>query len=367
MNVDREKPPSIYSNIEDTINGVVKIDVDKTPKGLPEGAWMMKVDLGAEKKEIPVFNCRKVSHHESIATRMADHEAAVVFGVGLYGLGALIHDPRVDKFKESYQPFFKAKSGRTELDRIPLQTPPKYLLEYMDISMVHPDFRRYFETREAREDFWRITSIHILGPVKKSPRIHDIFITTPDIWGKKNAPKDQWRDYPTASFFWWHDPDWEDIANIIERKNPDSIMGISSFNAHHEDPAWNFDGILDFVKAKRIVPFQLVVRDPIGESVGVKSSFTQLEVPSVKDKAEWVVYRDGSTDLDDAMDRLAKRFGIRHTYRKVEGVKLAARGHGKEVNLQNKMDLVQKLVQEDYERRHPQGVSLVRGLLRVKF
>lgn len=350
MTIEGQKP---YLGTEVTRSRPVEIDIDKNPKGLPEGTWMMKIDLGEEERRVPVYNCREDSHHELIATHMANHEAAVIFGVGLYGLGALIHDPRVDRFEGSHRPFFEAKSGRTQLDRIPLQTPPKYLLEYMDITKVHRDFRRYFETREAREDFWKITSIHILGPVKQnSPRIHNIFVTTPEIWRQKNAPRDQWRNYPTASFFWWHDPDWEQIADIIERKNPDSIMGISSFNAHNEDPAWNFDGILDFVKAKRIVPFKLVVRDPIGESVEVRSSFTQLEVPSTDDEPEWVVYRDGPTDLDDAMNRLAKRFGVRHGYRRVEGAKLAARGHAKDVNLQSKMDLVQKLVQEDYKRRH---------------
>lgn len=361
MTIERQQ----YHNVESPTNRV-KIDIDKTPKGLPEGAWMLRVDLGDEKKEVQVLNCRKDSHHELIATHMANHEAAVVFGVGLYGLGVFVHDPRVLKHKDSYRAFFKAKSGRSELDRIPLQTPPKYLLEYMDITKIHPDFRRYFETREAREDFWKIAiAIHILGPVKESPRIHEIFITTPDMWQKKNAPKDQWRDYPTASFFWWHDPDWKNIANIMERKNPDSTMGTTSFNPHHENPAFNNNGVVGFIEVQGIVPFQLVVRDPIGEAVEVKSSFAQLQVPSVNDKPQWVVYREGPTDLEVLMERLEKRFGVRHTYRIVEGAKLAARGHAKDVNLQSKMDLVQKLVQEDYERRHPQKNGIVRRLLKV--
>ena len=335
----------------------VQIDIDDNPKGFPEGVRMLKVDLKDNNpmKFVPVYNCREDSHHKLIAEHMANHDAAVAFGVGLYGLGALIHDPRVPEFKESYQAFFRAKSGRSELDRIPLQTPPKYLLEYMDITKVHPDFRRYFNTREAREDFWRIgIAIHILGPVKEnSPKIHEILTTTSEVWQKKQAPKDQWRNYPTASFFWWHDPDWENIANIMERKNPDSVMGISSFNEHGEAPAWSFQDVLEFIKAKMIVPFQLVVTDPIGENVGVKSSFAQLQVPSLDDKPEWVIYRDGPNDPDVLMDRLAERFGVRHNYRRVEGVRLAARGHGKDVNLQGKMDIVQNLVQKDYARRHP--------------
>lgn len=128
----------------------------------------------------------------------------------------------------------------------------------------------------------------------------------------------------------------------MERKNPDSIMGISSFNEHREDPAWVFDDILKFIRDKRIAPFQLVVTDPIGERVGVKSSFAQIQVPSVDDPPEWVVYRDGPNDLDTLMERLEKRFGVRHSYRRVEGSRMAARGHPKEVNLQDKMDLVQK-------------------------
>lgn len=349
MIIEGQKP---HLNAEQVTSSSVKIDIDKNPEGLPDGAWLLRVDLGSEKKQVPVYNCRIDSHHEPIATHMANHEAVVAFGVGLYGLGAVVHDPRVPKHRDSYEAFFKAKSGRSELDRIPLQTPPKYLLEYMDITQVHPNFRRYFSTREAREDFWKIAiAMHILGPIKKSPRVHEIFETTAEMWEKKQAPKDQWRDYSTASFFWWHDPDWEKIADIMERKNPDSVMGISSFNEHREDPAWTFDDVIAFIKAKKIVPFQLVVRDPVGEAVGVKSSFTQLQVPSVNDKPEWVIYREGPTDLDVLMERLEQRFRIRHTYRKVEGVRLAARGHAKEVNLQDKIDLVQKLVKEDYERR----------------
>lgn len=348
-----EAKPSL---VDDTKKRPVEITIINNPLSYPDGVKLIKVNLEEDRKDIkvPVYNCRNDSHHEWIARDIADQKAAVAFGVGLYGLGALIHDPRVTKHKNSFQAFFKAKSGRSELDRIPLQTSPKNLLEYMDINKVHPDFRRYFDTREAREDFWKIAiAIHVLGPVRENPQIHDILITTSDIWQKKQAPPEQWRDYPTASFFWWHDPDWEIIANLIELKNPDSILGISSFNEHREPPAWNFNDIIDFIKTKKLVPFQLIVTDPIGEGVGVKSSFTQIQVPSIKDPPEWVVYRDGPSDLDVLMNRLAERFGVKHSYRKVEGARLAARGHANDVNLQDKMDIVQYLVQKDYNRRHP--------------
>lgn len=352
-----QKRPELEGVQEVALGTTVQINLVDNPKGFPFGVRMLEVDVGdgSPLNKVPVYNCRIDSHHSYIAEDMVRHLPAVAFGVGLYGLGALIHDPRVPRFKDSYQAFFRAKSGRSELDRIPLQVPPKYLLEHMDITQVHPDFKRYFESREAREDFWRICiAMHILGPIKQSsPRIHEILITSSDDWQKKNVPKDQWRSYPTASFFWWHDPDWENIVNMMERKNPDSVMGISSFNEHGEDPAWDFGDILTFVRTKRIVPFELVVRDPIGESVGVKSSFAQLQVPSINDEPEWVVYRDGPNDLNVLMDRLAKRFGVRHGYRKVEGVRLAARGHAKDANLQAKIDQVQKLVNEDYTRRHP--------------
>jgi len=344
----------------------VQIAIDENPKGFPKGVHMLRVDLRDKNPmiSVPVYNCREDSHHMLIASHMANHEPAVAFGVGLYGIGALVHDPRVEEYADSHQAFFRAKSGRSELDRIPLQTPPKDLLEYMDIDKIHPDFKRYFEYREDREDFWNIAiAIHILGPVRKNPKIHDIFITTPEIWQKKQAPKGQWRDYPTASFFWWHDLDWENIASMIQLKNPDSVMGISSFNEHRENPAWSFEDVLKFIETKRIVPFQLVVTDPIGESVGVKSSFAQLQVPSPKDNPEWVVYRDGPNDLDALMGKLTKRFGARHNYRKVEGVRLAARGHAKDVSLQDKIDLVQQLVKEDYERRHNRKSNV--KLLRV--
>lgn len=126
----------LYVSLEQGRKRSVEIDITDNPKGFPNGTRMLTVDLqdGNPRVFVPVYNCRDDLHHERIATHMANHEAAVVFGVGLYGLGALIHDPRVHKYKDSYQAFFKAKSSRSELDRIPLQTPPKYLLEFMDLK-----------------------------------------------------------------------------------------------------------------------------------------------------------------------------------------------------------------------------------------
>ena len=58
---------------------------------------------------------------------------------------------------------------------------------------------------------------------------------------------------------------------------------ISSFNKSKEPPAFDFEGVIDFILQYKRAPFDFVVRDSECEGVGVMSSHSQIR-PALKEK-----------------------------------------------------------------------------------
>lgn len=333
-----------------------KVDVDL--KRCENGILELDVKIGKQRRIIPVFSCREDSHKEEIARRFARYETAVAFGVGLYGVSCLVEDPRKGQNTESWKSFYEAKQGREVTSRIPIYIPPKYLYRVMDMGIVHQDFRRYFDSRESREGLFRqAVACHFILPIPDdADYIHPVFITTPEDWEKSNKPEDQWLQYSTVSDFWWHDPDWEDISNIIELFNPDALPGISSFNPHLKLPAFNLNGVINFIQTEGICPFDFAVQDPIGEPVGVNSSHLQIKPAFVGEPAEWVVYREGARSVEGFLRAIDSSFPARI----VEGATLADRGYPADVNLDPLIEEVRDRTEQDYRARHPKRNLLQR-------
>ncbi len=313
------------------------------------GVRTLNVNNGIEKKIIPVFDLRQQSHHNLIARYYADYKIGVIFGIGLYGATSLVEFPRIGKYPQSAQAFWKVKQDRSVLDRIPLHIHPKDLPSIIDKDAIHEEFLPYIKTRKAREFFYQQgVAIHLIVPVKKDySRLHPIFVTKPEDWKVKGVPKDQWLNVPTVAAFWWHDPDMEQIYLKVRRLNPHAYAGISSFNDHGEEPAWDEQGVLKYLNKKNKYPFDFMVTDPGSEKRGVKSSHPQIAIPLKGEQSVWKVYRTGATDIEAFL----KRLGSQHGYRFVQGVRQAARAHKPNMNLDSLILDVQRHIQNIVKRR----------------
>lgn len=317
-------------------------------KKFPKGVRLLHFDDGKEKKTIPVFNLRWQSHHDLIARYYADYKIGVIFGIGVYGATSLVEFPKIGKYPQSARAFWKVKQDRSATDKIPLHIHPKDLPLVIDKNIIHEEFLPYIKTAKAREFFYQQgVAIHLIVPVKKNSNLHPIFITKPRDWQAKRVPKDQWINVPTVSAFWWHDPDLEKIYLKARQANPVAFAGISSFNDHGEEPAWDEQGVLDYLNKKKRYPFDFMVTDPGSEKIGVKSSHPQIAIPLKGEAPVWKVYRTGATDIVAFLRRLKSR----HGYRLVEGVRQAARAHDPKVNLDSLVLDVQRHIQNIVKRR----------------
>lgn len=273
---------------------------------------------------VPVYNPRDPSQYDLIALEYADpKKMGVAFGIGLFGAVFRVPSPRDERFPNARHAITRFKADRSPNDKLPIFMHPKNLADIMDLSKVHPDFKRFITTREARENMYRQAgAIHIIVPVKEDyPHLDSVFVHTKQVWEDKKAPLDQHLDVPTVSAFYWDDPDHEKIAFRAESIMPNGFMAISSFNKHGEEPAWNFQGLVDFIQNNNLCPFDYVVADPWNDELSVESSFAQIQIPLVGQEPVWRVYREGPTNIGQYLANI----GSSHRFRIVEGAKMAAR------------------------------------------
>lgn len=224
----------------------------------------------------------------------------VAFGNGLYGYSRILNDPRSKRQSDNWQGFIEVKPTRQSCDKIPVFTSPKYAARLIDFDAVHPEFRKFLRSRCARERMWQAgAAFHLVVPIPDpAPYIHPIFITTPEDHDKAQRHPKLRVNHNTASLFYFHDPDWNDIFEIVRRYNPHGIGGISSFNEHREQPAYDLSGVINFITAKKRCPFDVIVQDPLGEPFGVCSSHPQFRVPLRGERPLWVVLRHGSISVE---------------------------------------------------------------------
>lgn len=322
------------------IASLVLRDAPQDSIDMPEKSRLLHVAFrNGREKIIPVLDCRQDSHHEMIASIAASGKPFTYFGVGLYGLSAVVESPNVNPDARGSRAFFEAKSGRKETDKVPVFGSPKDLKKMMDIDLVHPEFRRFLDDPDY---MWKLgNALHIVAPIKDDPRIDQVFVTTPEVAKEKGLPEQK---VNTASFFWWDDPDGEKISKRISELSPEGVGGISSFNEHGEAPAWNLDGVIDFVSKKGIAPFDMVVTDSIAEPIGVTSSFDQVGIPTIYDDPVWKFYREGPLNKDRFVGELNRKYGTDFGYVVVPTAKIASRLNADEAYLDDALQHVQNVV-----------------------
>lgn len=329
----------------------VDIKVDVRRFGDPKKPWVMEVTIGDTFKQVPVYHCREDSQHEEIAEKFANGGACVGFGNGLYGVVGMVADPRTTRNPEGAEIFFRAKTNRDPHAKVPIFITPRDMYRVIDFDAMNPKFAKLFSNREWRENLWRNgVSFHIVFPMPKDARyIHPVLITTPEDLKHANKPEEQMVPVDTVSAFWWHDPDWQNIAYRASSYNPFGLAGISSFNEHKQMPAWVFDDISTFIHQTRKCPFDMVVRDEVGEPIGVRSSHPQYRVPLKGEPAEWIVIRHGSISIDRWLKAVDSPFSAR----KLATATVAARETPPETDLSDLVFEVRDKTIEDYSRRHP--------------
>lgn len=313
--------------------------------------WVIDTKIGDTRKQVPVYHCREDSHKEIIARHFANGELGVAFGIGNYGAAVLLDDPRRQRHPNSWRGFSLLKPTRQPHDKIPIFISPKDFHQVVDFDAMHSRFARFLKDRERREKLWREGVVcHLVAPVPQDAEyIHPILVTTPEDLKKANKPEEQMVNVNTASVFWWHDPDWQEIVDIVTRYNPFGIAGISSFNDHGEPPAYVFDEVPEFVRLKGRCPIDFVVRDEIGESVGVRSSHPQYRIPLRDEAPEWIVIRHGSISIEGWLKAIDSPFEARV----LPTATVAARATSPNTNLDALVFAVRDRTLEDHQRRYP--------------
>lgn len=314
---------------------------------------IMEVTIEDTYREVPVYNCRVDSQHETIAKEFASGKACVAFGVGLYGVAGMVDDPRCKRNPDGAEVFFRAKKGRDPHAKVPIFITPRDMYRVIDFDAMHPEFAKLFSNRDWREKLWQNgVSFHIVFPVPKDAHyIHPVLITTPNDLRHAGKPEEQMVPVDTVSAFWWYDPDWQEIAYRATSNDPFGIPGISSYNEHGQLPAWVFDDLPKEIYKTGKCPYDMVVRDPVGEPIGVKSSHPQYRVPLRGEKAEWIVIRHGSFSIERWLKAVDSPFPAR----KLATATVAARATTPDTDLSDLVFEVRDRTLEDYERRHPRG------------
>ena len=321
-------------------------------KNHPYGIWTIDINLDGDRRQIPVFDCRDDSHKETIAQLLANYKVAAAFGVGLYGFSALVEDPRVGRNPGSWKVFYQAKIGRRLDKKIPIQATPKNFYRYMDKSIIHPAFRKYFDSRESRENLYKAgIAFHIMSPVPEDAHyIHPVFIQEHKVFlTDENGNLTNIVRIPCVSLFWWHDPDWEEISDRAEALNPHATAGISSANVSGKLPAFDFDGMVMFIENNHVAPFNFAVRDSENEHFQVRSSHPQFRPAFVGEKPEWVVLREGSISTEGFLKAIKSPFPAR----KLETTRMADRDYPDNFILDEKAFMVKETTLKSYEERHP--------------
>lgn len=341
----------------------VSIDVSY-PRG-ESGPWRVDVSKQARTHQIKAYDIRDDSQKSEIAAEIAGHRRGVGFGVGLYGAFVLLNDPRRTIPEIDPADYFtQLKPTRAPHEKVTTYVPPKDVYGLIDFDKIHPQFRELLRSREWRENAWRQgVSFHLVVPTPDHAHfLHPLLVTTPEDLVKAGKPPDQQVSVNTTSAFWWHDPDMEEVAERVATLNPFGFVGMSSFNEHGKQPAYTFEDVLRLIQTTGVTP-DFIIRDRIGEAVGVKSSHPQIRVPLVGESAEWILVRHGSISIDGWLQAIDSPFPARGH----ESAAWATRADSRTTNLDNRVFKVRDEVEEDYQRRHPSSGYLRRAISLERF
>lgn len=314
------------------------------------GPWQFTVATEKAEATVPVFDIRNSDHHKEIGTRIANYQSFIAHGAGVYGISVALADPRMKSHPDKSQVFKDAKPNRSDSDKIPLFSPPKYTLPLVNHSIIHRDQRKHF-TRDQMEKSWKIGVYHIILPILEPHiSVHPLLVTYPADWENSKKPRQQHLPVPTFSQIWWHDPDFEDVSDIANLENSYAITAISSFNDKSEMPAFQLEDAGTYVVAKKRLPFDFIVRDSEGEQIPMKSSHPQIRPAFVWEEPGWYIHRLGSTSVE-AVVRQGIKSDLPIFY--LDGATYASRAHPNNFDITPMVFEFMRRIDENYSSRHP--------------
>jgi len=288
------------------------------------GYGLLKVESSEEFRQIPVYSIRNPDHHKLIAKSISSGAPGAFEAAGVIGILIAVKDSRAGD--DSYEQFWKIKRGRQSQDKVPMMLPPRHQWSIVDFDELHPDFR-YLKDSKNREKFYGQLPLHVIWPFKETASNvnRKAFVTTKEDYD--NKPEDQRVGVSTVCIYFQDDEDWRRVAEFGKRFNPHVFFGISSFNDHGEQPPFDFEELMQYVRLKQRVDFDYVIRDSIATNANIKSSHTQIRPPLWYESPEIRVVRRGPVSAET----ISAHTG--HPVITLKSARLASRGHPEDVNL----------------------------------
>ena len=317
-------------------NQEVKLNLDVKKNG-PKGIWYIDVNINNKRlPPIPVFHIREDSHKKDIAQALVSGEPVVAFGIGNYGLAIGVEDPRRGRNPNSWNGWWDFKPERPIESKVPILLPWKHWSRVMDKRKLHPNIRPLFTYEKLKQLYRDGIVFHIkTATYDRAPHIDNrCFIQEEN--GKR-----------MISLLFGDDPDIYEVADLAFRFDPQVLVGISSYNPRGENPAFSFEEVLEMILRTKKVGFKYLVRDEVGEAVGVRSSMSIFVV----EEDHFYEQRRGSISKEKFIQALA----LNNTYvRSDNNPVYAARGHKKNRTLDNLVEEVQRRSYEKHNSRRKQ-------------
>ena len=289
---------------------------------IPSGGRLEIIPLeDGTTKEILLLSFRNRHHRGPIVEELLSDSPIAFHGWGVSGVCG-----RVDR-QSQFNKFWELKEGRPPGSKVPLLEPPKSATQHIDWRAVHKDFR-YLEDPHALKRLWSSRlPFHLIFPYNTSIRSLSEAVVTPafDPIVAPDVP------VPTICLFWIGDPAMETMVKDVKNENSSAQLGVSSLNESHEIPSFNTRDLIAYLRDRQIYRYNIVVEDPILESLDIASSHSQIVVPLVGEEPVWLMKRRGSLSAKG----FSKATGFKAT--EVENVRVASRKVNPKDNLDDKL------------------------------
>lgn len=335
----------------------------------PFGPWEIDAVVGGERRMTPVYNLRDEKDKVTIAHLIARGDEFVFHGWGVEGVAQFAPNRRGGQLAKELV-FNKGKSAENR-DRgntkVPILAPPRMLMKILDPRVIHPDMRELFTDRrlfEARYD--AATAHHELLPIRQTTLHPEVFQSAEDWHSDKNYrdKPEFWVPHPTISAMWMPDPDFDDIANMVELLNDNGVIACSSMNLSGQLPKWSTEELPSFIlQNKRFLPAKFVIRDSRAEVIdaSAESSHPQFRPAFVGEQPGWWLYRRGALEADDFARLGGGGFPVRTPGNvPVDAIKLASRSERHQgVSLSQRHFDLRDAIKDDYELRRPKSKKVI--------